>query len=119
MNAKIVASNLSLQNTLLDNDIIYEIVERLNNMNNAKKNWNRIQNKIYFIVNRENISDLAHMIHKEGHVIHYIAREFHTLSENKIALLIHKVGAYYHLIGKKILDILLINYKNIPSKYFI
>ena len=119
MNAKIVASYLSLQSYPLDKDIIYEIVERLDKNKNAIKNWNRIQSRFYFIMNRSEISNVAYMIHKEGHMIHNIAREFYTMSDNNNTFKIHKIGAYYHSIGKKILDYLMNNYKNIPSQYFI
>ena len=121
MNAKIVASYLSLQSSPLDKDIIYEIVERLDKNKNAIKNWNRIQSRFYFIMNRTEISNVAYMIHKEGHMIHNIARDFYTISDNKNnnAFKIHKIGIYYHSVGKKILDYLMNNYKNIPSQYFI
>jgi len=100
----IEAMYLSLANTVLSTDILYDISIILKKKNNAIKCWDKLKYKIFFIYNIKDIRNVAQSIHEMGYRAHNIAREFCDLDETYTAIKIHKVGEYYHLIGEKILD---------------
>ena len=103
MDNLIVASLISLKNTELTYDIIFDIMDNIKKRNKAILNFEKVNNKIYFIINRVNITKLAYSIHNMGYKSHIIAREFLSLGEYNTSQKVHKVGKYYHNIGENLL----------------
>lgn len=85
-------------------DISLIIKEKIKIINKVTKLWERVRNKLFFVLNLKYLKETALFIQKLGYHAYYISQEFAELSEIKTSYKIKLLGDYYHLISMNILD---------------